>query len=336
MKKITMILFTLSCISLSAADIQKLVWPPQPDEARIEYVTSVTQPKDLGIEKGFFSKAFEFVFGEENQRLSSPFGIYADDNRVYVTDVYLKTVNIYDKKDNENIIIKGSKKEKFIYPIDVVSDSLGNIFVSDSVRAKIYVFNKNGDFKQTISSKLFKRPVGIAISSDDKKLYIVDTLADQIHITTLNGKYINSIGKRGTGRGEFNRPTFIDVGNSGSIYISDSMNHRVQILDKNGKYINSFGRLGQSIGSFANPRGISVDSDENIYVSDTLFNTVQIFNKDGEVLMSFGSYGPGRGEFALVEDISITKDNTIYISDVNNKCFKVFKRLDLDQKRSSK
>jgi len=337
MKKFIYILvFIVSIDALYARDAQRLVWPPPPDEARIEYIASVRNYKDIGIEKGFFTKAFDFLFGEEEIPLNSPFGAHADEERVYVTDISYKALYVFDKKKNKVITIEGSEKENFLYPIDVLTDKRGNIYVSDSVRAKVFVFDKDGEFVRNITLKELQRPVGLAISRDGEKLYIVDALSSQIHITTLDGKYLNSIGKNGNGDGEFNRPTFIDVGSDGRLYVSDSMNHRIQILDKDGKFIGKFGHLGQEIGSFGSPRGISLDSHGNIYVSDTMFNNIQIFNQNGELLMVMGRYGDKKGEFSLPEDISITENNEIYVADVNNKRLQVFQLIEKSEIRSSK
>lgn len=333
-KFVYILIFFVSINSLYAQITQKLVWPPPPDEPRIEYVTSIRDYKDLGIKKGFLSKAFDFLFGEEDKPLSSPFGMHAAGDRIYVTDIILKSLYVFDKKKNIVITIEGSKKETFLYPVDVVTDNKGNIYVSDSVRAKVFVFDEDGDFTHNISLKELQRPVGLAISADGQKLYIVDALSSQIHVTTLSGKYLNSIGKSGNGDGEFNRPTFMDVGSDGNIYVSDSMNHRIQILDKDGKFISKFGQLGQEIGSFGSPRGISLDSQNNIYVSDTMFNNMQIFNKGGELLMLLGNYGEQKGQFALPEDISISADNMIYVTDVNNKRIQAFRLIETPEVRS--
>lgn len=326
----------LSSNCLNAANAPKTVWPPPPDEARIEFVAFVKGSKDLGIKKGFFSKAIDFLFGEDELPLSAPFGVYSDKDRVYTTDILAKVLYVFDKKENEVLTIEGSKKEAFLYPVDVVSDSKGNVYVSDSVRAKIYVFEKDGDFSYTISLEILQRPVGIAISPDEQKLYIVDAVSNQIHVTTLKGKLLSTIGKRGNGDGEFNRPTFIDVGSDGKLYVTDSMNHRVQILDKDGKFIRKFGQLGDEIGCFGSPRGISLDSQNNIYVSDTMFNNMQIFNQNGELLMVLGRYGNKKGQFSLPEDISISPDDTIYVADTNNKRVQAFKLIKSMQARSLK
>lgn len=336
--RIYLLLFILS-LSLSAQNTKKtenIVWPPPPDVARIEHKFSFTNAKELDIKKGFFSKAFNFVFGDEDSVLKAPFGLHSNNSRVYVTDIASKSVYVFDTKENEELILTGSDNESFLYPIDITTDSKDNIYVSDSVRAKIYVFNSDGDFLYTIQPRILQRSVGIAISNDNKKLYIVDPLSSQIHVTTLKGKYLNTVGRKGDLNLEFNRPTFIDIASDGHIYITDSMNHRVVILDKDENFIDSFGKLGQNIGDFGSPRGISLDNEDNIYVTDTMFNNIQIFNKKGELLLVLGRYGAAKGEFALPEDISILNDGTIYIADTNNKRVQVLKKLNLPVKEGSK
>lgn len=322
-------IFFISTSTFAAKDTSRLVWPQEPDPAHIEYMSSLKKPSDIGIEKSFFAKLSDFVFGEEDLYLGAPFGVHVDGNRVYTTDIRAKKVYVFDKDENEVLSLEGSKKERFMYPVGVVTDSKGKIYVSDSVQAKIYVFQKDGDFDYIIENIRIKRPVGIAISPDDKRLYVVDPVSSQIHVLSLAGKFMFSIGSFGNKKGEFNKPTYMKVGKDGKIYVTDSMNHRIQILDKDGKYIHSFGHIGQKIGSFSNPRAIAIDSDENIYVSDTLFNVIQIFNSQGKLLLVFGNYGNRKGEFNLPINIAISKKNKIYISDTSNGRIQIFQRLDV-------
>lgn len=324
-------LLAISSIILNAQKDSRLVWPQEPDEARIEYISAFRTASDVGIKKGFFAKLSDFVLGRDDLVLNSPFGLHVAGDRIFTTDISSKAVYVFDKDENEVLTLSGSEKEHFAYPVGVVSDSKGNIYVSDSVRAKIYVFQKNGDFDYTIENIRIKRPIGIAISPNEERLYIVDAIASQVHVMSLDGKFLFSIGSYGNKESEFNRPTYIDVGKDGKLYITDSMNHRVQILDKDGKFIYSFGHIGQQIGSFTNPRGIAIDSDENIYVSDTLYNAIQIFNPKGELLMVFGNYGKRSGEFNLPINIAISKNNTIYISDTGNRKVQMFQRLNVSR-----
>ncbi|QOY54442.1 hypothetical protein HUE87_11275 [Candidatus Sulfurimonas marisnigri] len=318
-------------MSLYAGTQERLYWPQEPDPARIEYIDSFSTAAQAGVKKGFFSKLSDFVFGEDNFKLLAPFGLKIVKNKIYVTDISLKSVYVFDTENDEIIDIKGSSKQPFLYPIGVCVDDEGNIYVSDSVRAQIFVFKEDGDFKHIIQNVRIKRPVGVAINPENKNLYIVDAVSSQIHVMNTNGKFLFSIGNFGKKAGEFNRPTYIAIGKNGKLYVTDSLNHRVQILDKDGNYISSFGNVGEKIGSFVNPRGIAVDSDENIYVSDTLFNAIQIFNQKGELLLVLGRYGNRAGEFSLPVNISISENDKIYISDTNNKRVQMFKRLNISK-----
>ena len=83
--------------SLYAKDSTKLVWPQAPDIPRIEYISSVNKAKDLGIEKGFFAKLKDFIFGEDNFSLLAPFGIHVAGDKIYTTDIFAKKVYVFDK-----------------------------------------------------------------------------------------------------------------------------------------------------------------------------------------------------------------------------------------------
>ena len=155
-KFLYILLFIVTVDILNAKDTARLVWPSLPDEPKIEYISSVKKAEDLGIKKGFFAKAFEFLFGEEDSALFSPFGIHADKNRIYVTDISLKTLFVFDKKEEKMSTVSDSDDETFLYSIDVVSDSKGNIYITDSVRAKVYVFEIDGDFRYTIAPQQFQ------------------------------------------------------------------------------------------------------------------------------------------------------------------------------------
>src|SRR3990167_5096692 len=129
MKKfIYILIFTVG--ALNGANVSKLVWPPPPDEAKIEFVTSVMSSKDLEIKKSFFSKVIDFVLGEEEKPLVAPFGTHAQGDRVFVTDIVSKSLYVFDKKENETLTFEGVKKEKFLYPIDFTKDKKENIKIS--------------------------------------------------------------------------------------------------------------------------------------------------------------------------------------------------------------
>ncbi|BBG66103.1 NHL repeat domain protein [Hydrogenimonas sp.] len=302
------------------------VWPQPPEEARIKFEKKITNAEDLNIKKGFFSKIWDFFAGSEDTELIKPFGIHVDGGKIYVTDIGLSSLVIFDKDNNKVRVIQGFKSEKFSYPVDVATDAKGNIYLTDSVKKAVYVFNKEGiALKKIGSENVFKRPTGIAIDKKRGILYVSDTLSSQIKRFSLReSRELEPVGSHGNLPDQFNRPTFITVDEDGRLYVCDSMNFKIKIFDKNGKFDSAFGRLGNTIGSFASPRGVAVDREGNIYVTDTLFNAVQIFDQKGNLLLVFGSKGTGDGEFYGPEDIAISKDGRAYVTDSYNMRIELF------------
>ncbi len=311
----------LTClVALPVMGAKSLVWPQPPEQARIKFEKSITKAEDLEIKKGFFSKIWDFFAGGEEKILVKPFGIHVDEGKIFVTDPGLATLFIFDTDNNKMRTIQGYKSEKFISPIDVATDGKGNIYVTDSVRKAVFIFNNRGIALRKIGKKNgLQRPTGIAVDKERQILYVSDTLASEIKRYSLKeNKELKPIGSKGSGEGELNRPTFITLDNEGKLYICDSMNYRIKIFDRGGKLLSSFGSLGNTIGSFSSPRGIAVDKDGNIYVTDTLFNAVQIFDPQGNLLLVFGSKGSGPGEFFGPEDIAISKDGKAFVTDSYN------------------
>ncbi len=325
MKKIliyVLLQFALTEVLLAS---NNLVWPQPPENARIKFDKVITKPEDAGIKKGFFTKIWEFFAGEENQIIVKPFGIHVDGKKTYFTDAGLATLFIFDREKNRMKSIQGFKSEKFRAPIDVATDSKGNIFVTDAENRAVYVFNDKGiALSKFGSANDFLRPTGIAIDKDRGLVYVTDTVASQIKRFTLTGIPLAPIGKKGNKKGELNRPTFIALDSDGKLYVCDSMNFRVNIYDKDTTFLRTFGKLGNAIGSFASPRGIAVDKDGNIYVTDTLFNAVQIFDKSGNLLLVFGSEGKEPGQFYGPQDIAISSDGKAYVTDSYNMRIEVF------------
>jgi len=324
--QIAFLLFFISCF-LSIAK-EQLVWPPPPETPKIKWVESLSSKSDLSQEKGFFSKLLDIVLGREEKKIIKPMGSFTKGNKLYFTDTGVKGLFIYDLRKKSLKLIDHVGDYTLSSPIDVVVDEKGKIYISDSVLGTVFITNEDGDYLGRIGGGVIIRPTGLAIDNKRKYIYITDTVGGKVYVISLKDKkLIRKIGRQGSRKGEFNRPTFLTVDKDGNLYVVDSMNARIQIFDKDGNLITVFGERGTVIGTFANPRGVAVDSDGNIYVTDTLLSAVQIFNRKGQLLLVFGYYGKENGEFAYPEDISINKDDYIFVSDSYNMRVQVFKYL---------
>jgi len=306
-----------------------LQWPPPPQTPRIIYLGSIKDPTYTGGKESFLKRTLNSIFGEEKTPSSMlrPYGVFADTDRVYVTDPGMGRLHVINLQQNKYVSVEGSGDEELVSPIGIAVDDRGDIYISDSVLQHVFVFDKERRYLRKFgSSDLFKRPAGLAL--DGNRLYVVDTHGHRVIVLSKEkGNFLFSFGKNGIENGNFNYPTNIYISNEKLIYVTDSMNFRIQIFDQDGGFRSSFGKLGDSSGNLSKPKGIAVDSEGHIYVVDSHFDNVQIFDRNGNLLLVFGSSGNGKGEFMLPAGIYIDKLDRIYVADSYNKRIQVFQYL---------
>lgn len=302
-------------------------------EARgtVEYVRTIPSVREFTKPRGFFVKLINFIAGppEGRPEIVRPYSITHDSTgRLLVADPGEHGVHIYDFEKRKYQFLKGPRRQEFISPIDVACDRNDDIYVSDSVRAQIYVFDVRGRFQRTMggagAESRLQRPTGMALDAAGRRLYLADTLRHQIVVFGLDGSLIRIIGKRGAGPGEFNFPTAVTL-SSGRLYVVDAMNFRIQAFSPDGQFIGSFGKLGSQTGTLNRPKGIAADTEGHLYIVDGLFETVQVFDPLGTLLYYFGSTGVKPGQFQLPAGISIDDRNMIYIADSLNRRIQVFR-----------
>ncbi len=331
------LLMAAACAAPEVRDINTLpaeqdsgpVWPQPPQTPRIKFVGTVSGPADVGIKKSWFRKTMDNILGKKETVgiMLRPYGVFADADRIYVTDPGISLLHVIDLTKKQYFQIKKAGEEMLISPIGVAVDEYANIYLTDSALKKVFVFDKKGKFLREIGSpELFLRPTGVAVNED--RIYAIDTLGHKILVfSKKNGKLLFRFGKRGTGKAEFNYPTNIFIGKDGFIYITDSLNFRVQIFDRDGNFITAFGKQGDGSGDFSQPKGIAVDSEGHIYVADAHFDNVQIFDRDGNLLLSFGDTGRGKGEMVLPAGVFIDSRDRIYVADSYNNRVQIFQYL---------
>ena len=302
-----------------------------PSRATVEYVRTIPSVREFTKPRGFFSKLVNWVAGPAGDKpeIVRPYSTTHDSTgRLLVADPGQQGVHIYDFEKRKYQFLKGPRGKAFVAPIDVACDTNDDIYVSDSVRAQIYVFDSRGRFLRTIGGSSpdtrLERPTGMALDRAARRLYLTDTLRHEVLVFGLDGSLIRIIGKRGAGPGEFNFPTALTL-SAGRLYVVDAMNFRVQALTPEGRFLGSFGKLGNQTGTLNRPKGIAADTDGDLYVVDALFETVQVFDPDGRLLYYFGSAGAKPGQFQLPSGISIDDRNIIYVADSLNRRVQVFR-----------
>lgn len=314
--------------STAKQELIPMFWPDPPEKTRIKYVRSIRSRNELNPS----SSVIDLVVGKKAEAaLWQPMGLALseDGQRMYVADFAWSNVMVFDF-ENRTLNMIGSARFPLGEPIGVALDRRENVYVSDTASKTVKVFERSGSFLRAIGKNLLIKPTGVAVDKKHEILYVVDTghnnvpEAHQIQVFELDGAHVRTIGKRGTGEGEFNFPTNASVDAEGRLYVVDSANTRIQVFDPEGKFVRSFGRAGNQLGDFGRPKDVALDSFGNIYVVDSQWSVVQIFNPKGELLMHFGGKGAYPGLLFNPTAIAIDKDNRIYVSNYLNRRVEVY------------
>ena len=112
----------------------------------------------------------------------------------------------------------------------------------------------------------------------------------------LDLNFIGSIGSRGNGRGEFDRPYNVAFDTTGNMYVVEFGNDRMQVMDSSGQFIRMFGQEGQ--GKLNGPTALHI-ADEYVYVSDCSNHRIAIYATSGQYVTSFGRCGEEEGVFLV-------------------------------------
>ena len=128
----------------------------------------------------------------------------------------------------------------------------------------------------------------MCVNSVNGKVYVVDAVANCIHIFNSDLTYSSKFGSKGSGDGQFRNPSDIALDSTGCLYVADCDNHRVQVFTPDGGYLRQFGKKGSGSGELSGPRAICVDttSDDLVYVVEYWKLHVLLFNREGEFLKS--------------------------------------------------
>ncbi len=289
-------------------NIEPLLYPPPPDEPRIQYLTSFSKSTDFTGEQSVFSN---FIVGEEDPLLIlKPYGIATGIKKIYICDTQLGGLEVIEIENGEFSYFIPEGRGKLKNPINCFVDDAGFLYVADTERGQIVIFNNELDYVGEIGDSSIIRPTDVFVN--DKEIFINDITKQSVEVfDRFSLKHIKSIPVITEGKNKLFSPTNIHVSKE-KIYISDIGDSKVKVYDLDGNFVNSVGSIGISPGKFSRPKGISVDREENLYVVDAGFENVQVFNKEGKLLMYFGGSYSKSGDMWLPAKVAIDYNNIEY------------------------
>ncbi len=217
----------------------------------------------------------------------------------------------------------GEEKQKWLFkPNGVVSDDDGNIYVADSTRHEIFVFDMQKNTLRFIGRDVLQQPIGLAMDNKRGFVFVSDSKANRVYALEKNRGYIAlTIGTAN----EFKNPTGLAYDEIRErLYVTDTKNHRIRVYDKDGRFLFTFGQKGQNVGEFNLPSYLAVDKEGKLYVVDSFNFRVQIFNSEGKFIKKFGRLGDASGHFSRPAGIGVDSDGNIYVIDTAFNNFQIF------------
>src|SRR5690242_1081718 len=186
-------------VSVEAAapvqDTSELVWPGPPNVGRVRYIQYFARQKiDLaaaaapkkkpkqswmdrlaGVQPSPTGKLKLMPF-----QLLGPFGMaVTSEGNLLVADQKVGAVFAFNTETRDAKLIRNGFEATFGWINGVVVDDDGRIFVTDGKLRRVLVLNKNWQVLDQIKGD-FIDPNGIAIDTENRFVYVVDTQQDQV------------------------------------------------------------------------------------------------------------------------------------------------------------
>ncbi len=312
------------------------MWPSPPNIARVRWLdyfagakvdytpAADSKPKATWMDRlaggqsqpeKFNPKTFPF-------QLIGPYGIAVDSKGlVYVADQRVGAIFIFNTETHEAQLIRNGYEAHFGWINGLAIDDDDRLFVSDGKMHHVLILNAKHEVENQITEGLVD-PVGLAIDTTNRFLYVVDTQQDQVIVYDADTlKLLRRIGTGGknhflTTPGDFGAPQGVAVDKDGNVYVTDTLNNRVEIFDADGNFISEFGKHGDGPGYFARPKGIAVDGDGHIWVADEMEDRLQVFNREGQLLTYIGQgHGELPGQFKALVGVAVDKQNRVFTTE---------------------
>ena len=189
----------------------------------------------------FANKWDMFGYRPEDLYTISGLAVTIDGNMtiVHVTDIVgNKVLRYINGTLDEGFRLKTPPEATLYSPMDVAVDKNKNIYVLNSGRGTVQVYDPEGNLATSWGgigngTGQLNWPYSMTIDNQGD-LYVSDTHNNRIQKFSPNGTLLASFGGEGSGIGQLSTPAGIAVDSSGIVYVVDSDNSRIVMFKKQG------------------------------------------------------------------------------------------------------
>jgi DNA-binding beta-propeller fold protein YncE len=196
-------------------------------------------------------------------------------------------------------------------PNALVGDDNGRLYVSDTSRQAVFVFDeKAGELRVWDSAEgatRFVAPAGLAVAPG--RLWVADAELGAVFMLDAQGQPRQTIG-----RGQLQRPTGLARDpQRGHLYVADTYAHDIKVFSEAGELLRVLGRRGEGAGEFNFPTHLAWAQGE-LYVTDTLNNRVQVFAAGAVTpTRQLGQRGLLLGQLVRPKGVGVDGEGNVYV-----------------------
>ena len=248
-----------------------MVWPSAPEVPRIRYLRTLTGASDFR-EDTKQNRLFRWMTGEKEQ------------------DVAL------------------------VSPYGVAADGAGKVWVTDTGAGLIHFFDlarRRVEYWSHAGKEALVSPAGIGLDRERNRLYVSDSVLNQVFILSLEGELLGRLQPSGG----FSRPAGLAVGPQGDLYVTDVLKGVVEVFTFAGVHRTTIGSKVTPEGEFNRPANIWVDPTGKVFVVDSFNFRVEMIGPDGTGLGTLGTIGDVAGAFARPRGVALDSQGHVYIAD---------------------
>lgn len=137
-----------------------------------------------------------------------------------------------------------------------------------------------------------------------------------------DGRFLKSVGSRGSAPGQLNLPHSIATDAKGNVYVGDRSNSRIQVFDNNLEFKAIYDQVGAPWAVCITPGphqylySSNSNPDNNNAQIQAVTGEIYKMELDGTILGKFGRPGKQLGEFSTVHEIDCRNENELLVSEI--------------------
>jgi hypothetical protein len=139
-----------------------------------------------------------------------------------------------------------------------------------------------------------------------------------------DGRFLKSVGTRGSGPGQLNLPHTMALDAKGTVYVGDRSNSRIQVFDNDLNFKTIYDQVGAPWAMCISPGPhqylytSNSNTDNNNALNEAVTGEIYKMELDGTILGKFGKAGKQLGEFSSAHELDCRSENEVLVAEITS------------------